>query len=73
MRRLKEDAQKLAAENAVQREVIAELVAKLDRAHDDMAAWQAYASSYFQEKHGADDDLASIKEALDLAKQLEDL
>lgn len=40
------------------------LAQALDRAHDDMGAWQSYSSSYFLDKHGADDDLKSISDAL---------
>lgn len=49
------------------REVIEKLVEALDRAHDDMAAWQGYAGEYFLNKHGADDDLQAIKDALQSA------
>ena len=60
MRRLKEDAQKLAAENAVQRDVIAELVEALMDAHAVIEACTELPTSKYDE-------------ALDLAKQLEDL
>ena len=43
---------------------IVQLEAALRRARDDMEEWAAYASPYFREKWGLDDDLAAIDRVL---------
>lgn len=50
----------LAAKNAE----IERLRGALKGARDDMAAWGAYATEYFQEKHDLPGDLAKIDAAL---------
>ena len=43
---------------------VSKLESALRRARDDMEGWAAYASDYFREKWGLDEDLAAIDAAL---------
>lgn len=43
---------------------VAKLESALRRARDDMEGWGGYASGYYQEKWGLDEDLAAIDAAL---------
>jgi len=45
-----------------------ELIAALERAIDLIGDWGAYASNYFQEKHGLDGDIADLRAILEKAK-----
>lgn len=53
-----------AADVASLRAVIGLKDAALREARDDMQAWGAYASDYFQEKHDLEGDLEKIDNAL---------
>lgn len=48
-----------------QRELLADALDALVEAHDCIASWGGYASSYFQEKHDLEGDLTRARTAAD--------